>query len=216
MQKQFQEVSQSSVFTAFWCHEEMKLKDRNSKGRQSPPTRCARVMKQQKLNFFTDAKKRSIVDSESHTNNNKKQKLVYGKEEDNNNNNNGELKPKKLPRSCNKENLEPKSDGCELDISRTGREGKDREGNKLSESTNIVCGDRDQKKTRQDDNKSMSKSENEDKKNKEEILKKSEKAKNKDKGDDEKNLDAEHDNVAKQIFSNSMKDAVKTECRVCR
>ena len=54
------------------------------------------------------------------------------------------------------------------------------------------------------------------KKNKEETLKKSEKAKNKDKGDDEKNLDAEHDNVAKQIFSNSMKDAVKTECRVCR
>ena len=196
----------------------MKLKDRYSKGRQSPPTRCGRVMKQQKLNFFTDAKKRSIVDSESHTNNNKKQKLVDGKEDDNNNNNNnnGELKPKRLSRSCNKENFEPKSDGSELDISQTAREGKDGKAKKLSESTNIVIGDRDQKKTREDENKRMFKSESENKKNKEETFKKSEKAKNKDKGDYEKNLDAEQEDVAEQIFSNSMKDAVKTECRICR
>ena len=196
----------------------MKLKERNSKDRQSPPTRCGRVMKQQKLNFFTDAKKRSIVDSESHTNNNKKQKLIDGKEDDNNNNNNnnGKLKPKRLSRSCNKENFEPKSDGSELDISQTAREGKDGKGKKLSEATNIVGGHRDQKKTREDENKRMFKSESENKKNKEETFKKSEKAKNKDKGDDEKNLDAEQEDVAEQIFSNSMKDAVKTECRICR
>ena len=40
-------------------------------------------------------------------------------------------------------------------------------------------------------------------------MKKSEKAKNKNKGDDEKNLDAEHDDVAKKIFSNSMKTVKK-------
>ena len=194
----------------------MKLKKRNSKDRQSPPTRCGRVMKQQKLNFFTNAKRRSIVDSESHANNNKKQKLVDGKEDDNNNNNNGELKPKRLPRSCNKENFEPKSEGSELDIIQTAREGKDGKGKKLSESTNIVGGHRDQNKTREDENKRMFKSESENKKNKEETSKKSEKAKNKDKGDDEKNLDAEQEDVAEQIFSNSMKDAVKTECRICR
>ena len=191
----------------------MKLKDRNSKGRQSPPTRCARVMKQQKLNFFTDAKKRSIVDSESHTNNNKKQKLVDGEEDDNNNNNNGELKSKRLPRSCNKENFEPKSDGSELDISPTGREGKVGNGKKFSEATNIVGGDRDQKKTTEDENKRMFKSESENKKNKEQTLQKSDKVKDKEKGDEEKNFDADHDG---QIFSNSMKDAVKTECRICR
>ena len=194
----------------------MKLKKRNSKDRQSPPTRCGRVMKQQKLNFFTNAKRRSIVDSESHANNNKKQKLVDGEEDDNNNNNNGELKPKRLPRSCNKENFESKSDGSELDISQTAREGKDGKGKKLSESTNIVGGHRDQNKTREDENKRMFKSESENKKNKEETFEKSEKAKNKDKGDDEKNLDAEQEDVAEQIFSNSMKDAVKTECRICR
>ena len=190
----------------------MKLKERNSKDRQSPPTRCGRVMKQQKLNFFTDAKKRSIVDSESHTNNNKKQKLIDGKEDDNNNNNNnnGKLKPKRLSRSCNKENFEPKSDGSELDISQTAREGKDGKGKKLSEATNIVGGHRDQKKTREDEY------ENDNKNNGEHILKKSEKAKNREKGDDEKCLDAMRDDVAKQIFSNSMKDAVKTKCRICR
>lgn len=196
----------------------MKLKERNSRDRQSPPTRCGRVMKQQKLNFFNDAKKRSIVDSESHTNNNKKQKLIDGKEDDNNNNNNnnGKLKPKRLSRSCNKENFEPKSEGSELDISQTAREEKDGKGKRLSESSNIVGGDRDQNKTREDQNKRMFKSESENKKNKEETFKKSEKAKNTDKGDYEKNLDTEQEDVAEQIFSNSMKDAVKTECRICR
>ena len=200
-------------------------------------------MKQQKLNFFTPAKKRTIIDTEIQANNNKKQKITDSKQQENNNdkNENRTSSSSRPRRSCNKENLEVEADKERLDIgSGTKEEEKDGKKKEPSDNTNLKSnfnrggkkentteGKKEVKSSKQTDHKAKSEIFNWKKKGKEDKeettakLKTSTKSgmvkslEKEDKEEKEEGEDEKLDGEEEKNFSNSMKDAVKTECRIC-
>ena len=185
----------------------MKVRSPKIEGGHCPAVKSGRVMKQQKLNFFTPAKKRTIAVPENYANNNKKKNAS---EDEENSNNNNESKTSRPRRSCNKENL---------DVGKT--EGHNKDGKKEQKDKTIdakkeikigkqVVGSKniseteDKKKGKDEEQETEIKIKTSTKREAESIVKRED-------TEEDGNLEGE----GEQIFSNSMKDAVKTECRIC-
>ena len=207
----------------------MKLKARNVKGDHSPTTKGGRVMKQQKLNFFNQAKKRAAAtaDPETQTNNNKKQKITYD-EENNNEKKESKTRNNSRPsRSCNKENFEVETEKKRLDIIETK---EDQQNGRKKDKTNLKPNNKKEKTVESmkevknsdhTEKRGISELSDRKKKGKEETEAKSktkgeaEKALEKKDNEEEEEADENLDDREEKTFSNSMKDAVKTECKIC-
>lgn len=152
----------------------------------------SRVMKQAKLSFAVQAKKRILSDPGILTNANKKPKL-----EQNNNNN----------KECEEDDISV--DVTQNDNTRKNlRSGKS--SNKENENPLIIDSDKKQEESSETKEGKLTKSSQ----TKLEILK--------EKNDETVSPLADNEDLEENVkeidkkFSNSMKDAVKTECKICR
>ena len=179
-------------------------------------------MKQQKLNFFTPAKKRATVDPEVQTNNNKKQKIRDDQENNNEKKESKRRSSSRPRRPCNKENFE--IDQKRLDIINIREDQRDgRNEDKINLKSNdkkktTIDGKKEVENSNRTEKKGISDISDRKKKGKEDIAAKSktetetEKAKE---DEEEEEANEKVDDEEEKTFSNSMKDAVKTECKIC-